>query len=234
MDTWPALRYETLPWEPSDQGPKADRHFRRYDASIPAFISDLEWRSSAKTATVAEEAIAEIVRLDATAGQVLAPLCGFLLRNEAESSSKIELVQSTPLALARATLGIRSSDAAISTLAAAAAIEDLISVGERTNPADPANLNHAHAILMRPDALNQKFAGGLRDQQNWIGGSDHTPRGALFVPPEPGRVVTLMADLHDFCDRKDLPALAQAAIAHAQFETIHPYTDGNGRLVVLS
>ncbi len=230
MGKWPALTYETLPWEPSSQGSKADRTFRRYGASIPATISELEWRSSAETATVTEAAVAAIVRLDATAGQVLAPLSGFLLRNEAESSSKIEHVQSTPLALARATLGIRSSEAATSTLAAAAAIEDLISVGEETNPADPANLNHAHAILMRPDPLNRKFSGELRYQQNWIGGSDYTPRGALFVPPAPGRVVTLMADLHDFCERKDLPALAQAAIAHAQFETIHPYTDGNGRI----
>jgi Fic family protein len=103
-------------------------------------------------------------------------------------------------------------------------------VGETTNPADPVNLNHAHAMLMRPDPLSRKFAGALRDQQNWIGGSDHTPRGASFVPPEPGRVGALMSDLHHFCERKDLPALAQAAIAHAQFETIHPYADGNGRL----
>ena len=66
--------------------------------------------------------------------------------------------------------------------------------------------------------------------QNWIGGSDYNPCSADFVPPPPERVARLLDDLFTFCNDDSLPALAQAAIAHAQFETIHPFVDGNGRI----
>lgn len=66
--------------------------------------------------------------------------------------------------------------------------------------------------------------------QNWIGGSDYSPRGALYVPPPPDTVGDYMRDLVDFANRADMPALLQAALAHAQFESIHPFTDGNGRI----
>ena len=72
-------------------------------------------------------------------------------------------------------------------------------------------------------------AGTLRTKQNWIGGSDYNPCTAAFVPPPPEYVPELMADLCSFCNEDGLPAVAQAALAHAQFETIHPFADGNGR-----
>ena len=72
-------------------------------------------------------------------------------------------------------------------------------------------------------------AGTLRTKQNWIGGSDYNPCTAAFVPPPPEYVPELMADLCSFCNEDSLPAVAQAALAHAQFETIHPFADGNGR-----
>jgi Fic family protein len=66
--------------------------------------------------------------------------------------------------------------------------------------------------------------------QNWVGGGDFTPRNALYVPPPPDLVPDLMADLVAFVNRDDLPPIAIAALAHAQFESIHPFTDGNGRI----
>src|SRR5438105_1677041 len=69
----------------------------------------------------------------------------------------------------------------------------------------------------------------LRSEQNWIGGSDFNPCSAEFVPPPPEEVAALLEDLCAFCNDASLPAVAQAAIAHAQFETIHPFVDGNGR-----
>ena len=80
------------------------------------------------------------------------------------------------------------------------------------------------------DPAERVDAGPLREVQNWIGGSDHSPRNALFVPPPPGTVADYMADLVAFANRDDMPVLAQAAIAHAQFESIHPFTDGNRRI----
>ncbi len=73
------------------------------------------------------------------------------------------------------------------------------------------------------------YAGRLRGEQNWIGGSRVSPLGAAYVPPRPELVPELMEDLMGFCNNTDLPAIAAAAIAHAQMETIHPFADGNGR-----
>src|ERR1019366_2565872 len=72
-------------------------------------------------------------------------------------------------------------------------------------------------------------AGQLREAQNWIGGSDFNPCNAAFVPPPPEIVAELVDDLVAFSNDDSLPAVAQAAIAHSQFETIHPFVDGNGR-----
>ncbi|WP_236740006.1 Fic family protein [Mycobacteroides abscessus] len=87
----------------------------------------------------------------------------------------------------------------------------------------------AHRELMEPQ-LYPDSSGALRAVQNWIGGSDFSPRGALFVPPPPDLVPDLVEDLLTFAARTDLPILAQASIVHAQFESIHPFVDGNGRL----
>jgi Fic family protein len=85
----------------------------------------------------------------------------------------------------------------------------------------------AHAALMTGQVRARP--GRFRDRQVWIGGSASSPHGALFVPPRAERVPSAITDLIAFCERTDLPVLTQAAVAHAQFETIHPFADGNGR-----
>jgi Fic family protein len=70
----------------------------------------------------------------------------------------------------------------------------------------------------------------LREEPNWIGGRLNNPSDARYVPPPEDQVPALMSDLVSFINREDIPAVAQAAIAHAQFETIHPFIDGNGRV----
>jgi len=91
----------------------------------------------------------------------------------------------------------------------------------------------AAAILAMHEALmcdvDPKSAGRWREEQVWIGGGTHGPRGAMFVPPHHSRVATAIDDVLRFVRRDDIPALAQIALAHAQFETIHPFADGNGR-----
>ena len=85
-----------------------------------------------------------------------------------------------------------------------------------------------HRRLLAPTRLAGE-AGRIRSVQNWIGGTSYNPFGAAFVPPPPEEVPTLLDDLCEFSNGEGLPAVAQAAIAHAQFETIHPFVDGNGR-----
>jgi Fic family protein len=92
----------------------------------------------------------------------------------------------------------------------------------------PEDLAKIHRVLLQ-GSHNRAIAGHFRDKQNWIGGNDYNPCGADFVPPPPEEVATLIDDLCKFCNQGDLSPLVQAAIAHAQFEAIHPFEDGNGR-----
>lgn len=73
------------------------------------------------------------------------------------------------------------------------------------------------------------FGGELRDAQVWVGGSAYSPHGALFVPPHASHVPDYLDDLVVFSLRDDVSPIAKAAIVHAQFETVHPFIDGNGR-----
>ncbi len=92
------------------------------------------------------------------------------------------------------------------------------------------DLLRAHRTLMEGDPTEAPDAGRLRTVQNWIGGPPGYPVGALHIPPRPERVEELMDDLIGFLARDDLDPLIQSAVAHAQFESIHRLTDGNGRI----
>jgi prophage maintenance system killer protein len=85
-----------------------------------------------------------------------------------------------------------------------------------------------HQSLLARTRLRE-YGGKFREQQNWIGGNAHNPCTAVFIPPPPELVSDLVSDLVAFSNDDSLPAVAQAAIAHSQFETIHPFVDGNGR-----
>jgi Fic family protein len=90
-------------------------------------------------------------------------------------------------------------------------------------------LNEAHKRLMRGVRGASKAPGHVRKTQNWIGGS--RPGNAAFVPPPPGHLPALLTNLEQFLhDESTLSPLARAGIAHVQFETLHPYLDGNGRM----
>src|SRR2546425_774920 len=86
-----------------------------------------------------------------------------------------------------------------------------------------------HRVLFA-GTRDEQLGGLLREEQNWIGGAASNPRSAEFIPPPHELVPELIDDLCAFCNREDVPAVIQAAIAHSQFETIHPFHDGNGRV----
>ena len=91
-------------------------------------------------------------------------------------------------------------------------------------------MREIHKILLSKGRGSTKLPGEFRRSQNWIGGS--RPGNALHVPPPPGHVVGLMSDLEKFIhtDYPEYPTLVKAGLMHVQFETIHPFLDGNGRL----
>lgn len=91
-------------------------------------------------------------------------------------------------------------------------------------------IREIHAVLLSKGRGSEKTPGEFRTSQNWIGGS--RPGNALFVPPPPEHVLECMGKFEMFLheQRPDLPVLVQAGLIHVQFETIHPFLDGNGRL----
>ncbi|WP_405498292.1 Fic family protein [Nocardia sp. NBC_00511] len=227
---WPTHQSEERTWNPRQrQGSRADRTLERIIVSIPPRIGELEYDPTGPLARAHEAAVIAIARLEAGFGEHLAPLADFLLRSESVASSKIEHIDAGWRAFGKAVAGGKASEEAQSQLAAVRALNAMVdAAGSGAIGLD--DLLRAHRLLMAVDYYTARDAGQFRDVQNWIGGSDYTPIHAAYVPPPPELVSELIADLLVFVNRDDLPILAQAAIAHAQFESIHPFTDGNGRI----
>jgi len=229
--SWPRHEQETRPWQQAHRGgTKEDRVLREVTVSLPPTIAEQRISIDSELANDLESAMREISRLDGSHGAALEALGVLLLRTESVASSKIEEVESSLDDYARALHGIRTNSSAVSMVAATTALSTMIRKVSRHDRVDLAAITSAHEALMRDEPGEAPFAGRLRTMQNWIAGSDHSPRGALYVPPPQESVPRYMDDLLAFANRDDLPALVQAAIAHAQFESIHPFTDGNGRI----
>lgn len=172
----------------------------------------------------------------------LAALASNLIRSEAVASSRIDGLALSHKRLAQAAYpgaGRRSGDRrAAEILANVAAMEQAVALGSRAEPIGVSDIQDVHRTLLRLEfkrmagaiGERQELAGVVRDRQNWIGGSRYDPLDAAFVPPAPEHVQPLLEDLCGFIARGDLAPVAQAAIAHAQFETVHPFADGNGRV----
>lgn len=211
-------------------GTREDRMLREVTVWLPPRIAELNIAVSSPIVAETEEALREIASLDETHGEHLASLSTLLLRAESVASSKIEQVEASMDDYARALHGIKSNVSALSMVASTRALDDLIRSVQAGEEIALERVYRAHGILMADDPYERPHAGRVRDMQNWIEGSDHSPRNASYVPPPPRMVNSYMDDLMRFANRRDVGALLQSAIAHAQFESIHPFTDGNGRI----
>jgi len=228
---WDPHDSETRPWRQSFRaGERADRQMSEVAVSLPPHISRRSPRLSPAAVASMEDGVREIVALDHVYAPDLRALGTLLLRTESVASSKIEYVEASIDDYARALYGVKANFSASSMVAATEALAALIGSVEGGARLDVKALLRAHHALMGDDRGERDYAGRFRDMQNWIGGSNYSPRNALYVPPPPETVDSYMDDLVRFANRDDLPVLAQAAIAHAQFESVHPFTDGNGRI----
>lgn len=228
---WPAHDVETLPWRQQFRGgTREDRMLSSVDATIPPFIAEIEYTPSLDEMNASEQALLAVAQADTDAEGHSAALSRFMVRSESVASSKIERISASAREYAKAIAGNRSNSSATSMVAASHALHELITAVGDAGRFELAFLTDAHRALMADDPAEAAYAGRLRDMQNWIGGSDYSPRGAVHVPPAPERVEALMDDLIVYLNRTDVPALVQASIAHAQFESIHAFTDGNGRI----
>ncbi|HWH14788.1 MAG TPA: Fic family protein [Miltoncostaeaceae bacterium] len=215
------------PGDPGAPGGRANRRGFRYRAYVPGPVA--RWRP-VLPADLADDAVrAEVACRDlGRHGARLETLLWPLLRSEALASSRIEGLVLSHHRLAHAGLTATADPTAAGVRANVAAVRAAVELAAGGAPITPATLDLLHGALLGEAA--PAIAGRVRTAQNWIGGRHPNPRGAAFVPPPPEEVPRLMGDLCRFIARDDLPAVVQAAIAHVQFETIHPYADGNGRL----
>lgn len=228
---WPPHRQESRDWTQAHRGgTRDDRMLRSIVVSLPPLIADRTVALNSEIAADLEAATSEITKLDGAYADDLSALGTLLLRTESVASSKIEQIEASVDDYARALHGVRANSSAVAMAAATSALEAMIGTVGPRKPIRLSAITTAHAALMRDDPSESSVAGKLRTVQNWIGGSDFSPRGALYVPPPPDTVQDYMNDLITFANRDDMPVLLQATIAHAQFESIHPFTDGNGRI----
>lgn len=161
----------------------------------------------------------------------LAHLSRFLLRSEAIASSRIEGIAPSARQVALAELAQEEDLEGFSAQADLVA-RNMTLVRDATTRLAAADRISVEDVVAVHDALladDQRHL-GLRTIQNWIGGSYQHPIDADFVPPAPDLVGDLMTDLVQYLNGAAHAPVVQAGLVHAQFETIHPFTDGNGRV----
>ena len=227
-------RVETRTWLARTDlyAPARYRRSCSYETFIPMPLQGSDIRLPGDVAGVVSDAEAAIHSLNARAQPALQPLARLLLRTEAIASSRVEGMQMNLHSLARAEAkqeqGRRVGGEATEILANLDAMQLAVDEASGVTRLGLEQIKAIHHELMQ-DTSGYLGAGVIREEQNWIGGNDYNPCGADFVPPPPEELPALLADLCAFCDDESLPPIVQAAIAHAQFETIHPFNDGNGR-----
>jgi Fic family protein len=208
---------------------RAVRKGLRYRAFVPAAIAELELALSGDLAGDLESAALAVAHLNRTTAKSISfeGIARQLLRAESLASSRIEGLSLGHRRIALADFDRRSWDnKAADIVGNIRAMEQSIALAA-DGDLEPDALLSIHRTLLR-FGEDEPIAGRWRDRQGWIGGIN--PASASYVPPPPAEVRPLVNDLCRFMRREDMPALCQAAIAHAQFESVHPFIDGNGRV----
>ncbi len=227
-------RYIELTWQhaPTIHAPPRYRRACRYRAFVPDLLLNLPLSLDAAVAGAVSDAESSIQALNSGDHPALAPLSRLLLRTESIASSRVEGMQLGARELAhaeaRAETGGKTSQTAMEILSNIDAMTVAVQQAAIVKDFSLDDIVAIHRRLTEKSA-NPGIAGRMRIEQNWIGGNDYNPCSADFVPPPPEMVHALLSDLCDAVNDDQLPPVVQAALVHAQFETIHPFDDGNGR-----
>ncbi|MBA2609253.1 MAG: Fic family protein [Actinobacteria bacterium] len=195
---------------------------------MPTRLAERDLALTADTVARVARAQAAVEQGAETMPEDFAALGRLVLRAEGVASSFIEGVTAPVVDIVLAEAGVQAGPAAAAWVAA-----NLAAVSQALDEAAAAplaveNLCRWHRTLMTGSPTPARHVGVLRDEQGWIGGT--SPLDAHLVTPPPEEVPALLADLVDYVSRDDIDPVSQAAVAHAQFEIIHPFADGNGRV----
>jgi Fic family protein len=220
------VTYENVRWEPQGRRYASEvlPKYGSYRPAVPAAVADLDLELPASVLADAESASREIARFDVELGGEIAPFAAVLLRSESAASSQIENLTASARAIGEAELpGGKCERNAQMVVANTAAMQAALALSDSVD-ADAVRAMHRALMVNDP----RHTPGEFRTEPVWIGGGA-TPIGATFVGPRHELIPGAIDDLIAFVQRADVPALPQIAVSHAQFETIHPFTDGNGR-----
>ncbi|WP_158256130.1 Fic family protein [Corynebacterium sp. 13CS0277] len=221
---WPTVSTTSVSWDASvAAAPVSRRQRARTPTTVPVAvvptIADAAVPFPTRLLPLVEEATCALVR--ARMSPAAAPL---LLHMEARASSAIEGITASARKILEADAGLPGTrDAAL----IAAHTRTLRTALAAQWPPRPTTLRAMHEDLL--GAESPDIAGQFRTEHVWIGGDHASPANATYVGPDAGTITALIDDLLKFLDTSQYPTLAVAALAHAQFETIHPFADGNGR-----
>ena len=223
-------------WFSEHAGPsRKDNRGCEYEAYVPDPLVGRAFVIEGDVAADIADAEAAITRLNVEATSLVGTesLARILLRAESVASSRIEGLEigARRLLWAEAARDLGDDPRDVTAVEVLGNIDAMAYAIEHVRPGEQITTDlilGVHQRLLQNTRL-ESYGGTFREQQNWIGGSEYNPCAAAFVPPPPEHVTDLVTDLVAFSNDDSLPAVAQAAIAHAQFETIHPFVDGNGR-----
>jgi len=198
-------------------------------AWLPATLADRTLDIETPTVRAAAAAAGSILRADDRLSPRLESLGRLLHRSEAVASSNIEGLSAPATDVLLAGIDERLADETAAWIADnLAVIDDCLGHARSRRRLTLADLDEWHERLMRHGGLPRELVGQLRDRQGWIGGTG--PATAAYVPPPPEHLPALMSDLLAYTNDGSTDPVVQAAVAHAQLETIHPWGDGNGRI----
>jgi len=228
---WPTWARETRPWESFDSGLSSRQRSGispEYEAAVAPQIARVERIDlPGDVAADLAEAEAAIERFDQRVGESLSGFLMIALRTEAASSSQIENLTASAKAVAMVEHLPSTAKSNPNARLIHANVTTLTGAINRDGDLDAEELIMIQRTLL--EASNPRLTGSLRNEQAWIGGTNHSPHHAHYVAPHHDLVPAAIADWSKFAARRDLGRLAHIAVTHAHFESIHPFGDGNGR-----
>lgn len=224
--SWPPVGFEKLVWLIEEGGDsRRSTAQRTYKSAVVPPIADEIMSIPSETALISEDVRTAIAAFDVRVGDTLAPLEALLIRIEASASSKIENVAAPVPDLLIAETGDERGHSVADAIGNVEATTTAIMLSDDITPETILDIHRALMASTHPI-----LAGRWRTDPVWIGGFSGGPPKATFVPPSAKRIPEAIDDLCEFISRTDMPVFIQAMVMHAQFENIHPFADGNGRV----
>jgi len=226
--TLPKVKYKDYKWEPKMQYALPEKRYmemqRPYKAAVLEPIAEVRLDIDKDIQVAYLDTLESIIRFDTMIETKSIVMPAILLRSESASSSQIENLTALAKNIGIAELGGKTKDNADLVASNIRAMQAALSI---TGDISKESIVSIHKTLL--EESNPDIAGKVREEQVWIGGDGYSPHRADYIPPHHINVDRYLNDFAAFSNRWDVHPLVLAAVSHAQFETIHPFADGNGR-----